>query len=89
VTAPLLVAVAHGLDLLTFMWAVSILGIGGESNGLIRQAHGAGGLLLIVALKTAGLIALACIASMRRWALLPAAGAGIAGASVNLVALSL
>jgi hypothetical protein len=35
-TRPLLVGVAHGLDLLTFLLAVAAFGIRGESNGLLR-----------------------------------------------------
>lgn len=85
----LLVAVAHGLDLVTFMLAVDRWGIGGEANGLVQMAYLSGGLLLVVTLKASGALALSCIAHMRRWALLPAAGAGIAGATFNLIAISL
>jgi len=87
VTRPLIVSVAHGLDFLTFALALSLIGIGGESNGLMASTYGAGGLVAVLALKTSGTAALALISQMRAWALLPAAGAGILGAAANLSAL--
>lgn len=86
---PLLVSVAHGLDLLTFVMALSAIGIAGESNGLMSAVYLSGGLLALVALKAAGTLGLACIAHMRRWALLPATAAGIVGALTNLAALGI
>jgi hypothetical protein len=88
---PLLVGVAHGLDLLTFMLAVAVLGlsIGDEANPFMRMAYATTGMAGVVALKTSGAVALALIAHMRRWALIPAAGAGIVGASVNVLAISI
>jgi hypothetical protein len=90
-TRSLLVAVAHGLDLLTFMLAVVVVGLSveGESNLLMRSAHATAGLLGVVALKSFGAVALSCIVHLRSWALLPAAGAGVVGASVNLLAISI
>lgn len=90
-TVALLVMVAHGLDLVTFMAGISSFGVAieAESNPLMRQVFAAGGLPLVAGLKTAGAVALACIAHMRRWALVPATGAGIAGAGINLMAISL
>lgn len=86
-TRPLLVSVSHGLDLLTFIAALSAFGISGESNGLMQTVYVSSGLLTLVALKAAGTLGLACLAQMRRYALVPAAGAGIIGATVNLLAL--
>lgn len=88
-TPALLVAVSHGLDLLTFMLAVERWGIAGEANSLMQMAYLSGGLALVVTLKASGALALSCIAHLRRWALLPAAGAGIAGATINLIAITL
>ena len=84
----LLVLVAHGLDLLTFMWVVSVYSIDGEWNTLARTAVAAGGIGLLILLKSAGSLALGLISHMRPWALIPAAGAGLLGASVNLLALT-
>jgi len=86
-TRPLLVANAHGLDLLTFLMALSLFGIGGEANGFMRTAYASAGLLGVVALKASGTAALAFLAQIRGWALVPAAGAGLLGASVNLLAI--
>lgn len=86
-TRPLLVSVSHGLDLLTFIAAVSMFGIAGESNGLMRTVYLSGGLFTLVALKASGTAALAFITQMRPRYLVPAAGAGIVGATVNLASL--
>ena len=86
-TGFLLVAVAHGLDLLTFMVAVTVHGIGGEANPLARMAFISLGLLGLVVLKAAGTVALACIAHMRPWALIPATVSGMLGAVVNSLAI--
>lgn len=86
-TRPLIVSVAHGLDFLTFLLAVSAVGIAGESNGLMASTYAAGGLLAVLALKVSGTTALACMSQMRTWVLLPAAGAGIVGAAANLSAI--
>ena len=85
----LLVATAHALDLLTFALAVQLLGISGESNGVMATAYLSAGMDGVIALKTAGTVALSCIALMRRWALLPAAGSGVLFASINLIAIGL
>ena len=86
---PLIVAVAHGLDLMTFLLALAAFGVGGEANGLMQAAYLHLGPAGVVALKTAGTTALALISQLRGWALLPAAAAGIVGAATNLLALKL
>ena len=86
---PLLIAVSHGLDLLTFMVVVQIYGLDGEWNRF--AALGLGVLLL---LKVAGAYALALLVhrpvwpttAFHRFGLVPAVGAGIIGAEVNLIA---
>jgi len=88
-TRPLIVAVAHGLDLVTFLLAVAAFGIGGESNGIMQSVYVHGGAAALIALKGSGAAALALIAELRGWALLPAALAGIAGAGINVAALTL
>jgi hypothetical protein len=88
-TRPLLVGVAHGLDLLTFLLAVAAFGVGGESNGLMQTVYLHGGPTGIVALKSSGTAALALISQLRGWALVPAVIAGIVGAATNLLALRL
>jgi hypothetical protein len=88
-TRPLLVAVAHGLDLLTFLLALSAFGIGGETNGLMHTIYLQAGQAGIVALKTSGAAALALMSQLWGWTLLPAAAAGIVGAAVNVLALRL
>ena len=88
-TRPLIVGVAHGLDLVTFLMALAVFGIGGESNGLMQTIYLHGGQVGIVALKTSGATALALISQLRGWAVAPAAVAGIAGAAINLFALRL
>ena len=80
-------AVAHGLDLLTFLIALRAFGVHGEANGLMRTLYLELGPAGVVALKSAGASALACMSQLRRWALVPAAFAGILGAAVNLLAL--
>jgi hypothetical protein len=87
VTRPLLVGVAHGLDYLTFLMAVSLLGIGGESNGLMQMAYLQVGLGGVAALKASGATALALMSTMRSWVFVPAASAGLFGASINLIAI--
>jgi hypothetical protein len=88
-TRALLVAVAHGLDLLTFLLALRAFGVHGEANGLMRTLYLEAGPAGVVALKSAGASALAFMSQMRGWVLVPAAAAGIAGAAVNLLALRL
>jgi hypothetical protein len=88
-TRPLIVAVAHGLDLLTFLLALGTFGIGGEANGFMHTIYVQAGQGGIVALKTSGAASLALISQMRGWALVPAAAAGILGAAVNILALRL
>ena len=36
---PLIVAVVHGLDLVTFLMAMAAFGIRGESNGLMQTVY--------------------------------------------------
>jgi hypothetical protein len=86
---PLIVGVAHGLDLLTFLLVLAAFGIGGESNSLMQTVYLHGGQAGIVALKSSGATALALITQLRGWAVVPAAMAGIAGAAINLFALRL
>ena len=80
-------AVAHGLDLITFLLALRAFGVHGEANGLMRTLYLELGPAGIVALKSAGATALAFISQLRGWALVPAACAGILGAAINLLAL--
>jgi biotin transporter BioY len=89
--APLLVGVAHGLDLVTFMLALTLtpITIDGEWNVLARMAYASAGLAGVVLLKASGTVALALIVHMRRWALLPATVPGIIGATVNLLAIAI
>lgn len=84
---PLWVLNAHGADLLTFLLAVSLFGIQGEGNGIMRAVESQLGLAGIIGLKAGGAIALAAIAARRRWALIPATGAGFVGAVINLAAV--
>ena len=88
-TRPLIVAVAHGLDLVTFLLALAAFGIGGESNGVMQTVYFHSGQAGIIALKSSGAAALALITDLHGWALVPAALAGIAGAAVNTLALTL
>ena len=88
-TRPLIVGVAHGLDLVTFLMAVAAFGIAGEANSVMQTVYAHGGQGGIVALKGSGALALALITELRGWAFLPAAIAGIAGAAINLLALGL
>ena len=80
-------AVAHGLDLVTFLLALRAFGVHGEANGLMRTLYLELGPAGVVALKGAGASALAFMSQLRGWALVPAACAGIMGAAVNLLAL--
>jgi hypothetical protein len=92
--APLLVLVAHGLDALTFLWAVELWGLSGEANPIahyVVDMAGIGGLLLMKAGGAA--VAATIVARARHWRtgkLLFASAAGIVGATSNLtwVALS-
>jgi hypothetical protein len=93
VTRPLIVAVAHGLDLMTLLLALQVYSLDGEWNVIART----GGIEAAVLLKVAGTVALACLVVWRldswprfhRFALPIAAGAGIVGAAVNTIALHL
>lgn len=78
---------AHEADLVSFLLAMSLLGIHGESNGLMRQAYDQLGVPGVVMLKTSGAIALTMLTAMRPWAFLPAVGSGLVGAVVNVVAV--
>ncbi len=88
----LLVAVAHGLDLVTFLVVVQVYGLTGEWNRF--ATFGLGALLL---LKAAGTTALALmihrpmwpLSAMYRYGLVPTVGAGIIGAEVNLIAYAI
>lgn len=84
---PLLVAVAHGLDLVTFGLAVERYGLSGEW-GPLAAIFGLG-LPAVVAAKLVGGAAAAWIVHrVGRWTAL-AAGAGIVGAASNTWALAL
>lgn len=89
--APLLILVAHGLDALTFLLAVELWGMWGESNPIAQAIYTAAGLWGLVLLKTGGAaVAAAIVARARHWRtgkLLFAAAAGILGATANLTAL--
>jgi hypothetical protein len=89
-----MVFVAHGLDLVTFLIALSALTIHAEANHLMRSLYLSAGPIGVVALKTAGTVALACMVAQQRWpqlarwSFVPAVGAGILGGEVNLLALT-
>jgi len=88
-TRPLMVLVSHGLDLLTFLMVVEIYGLDGEWNQL--AAAGLGALLLLKVLGTTALALLVHrpiwpLTALYRFGLVPAVGAGIIGAEVNLIA---
>lgn len=86
-TGPLIVLLSHALDFLTFLMAVSLFGLRGEANGLALWLVTLGGLGLLLLVKSAGATLLAGIVQRRPGYLLPAAGAGLLGASINLLAL--
>lgn len=86
-TGPLIVLVSHALDFATFGMAVSLFGVSGESNGLAKWLIALGGFGLLLLVKSAGATLLAGIVQRRPGYLLPAAGAGLLGASVNLLAM--
>lgn len=86
-TGPLMVLVSHGLDFLTFLMAVSLFGLPGEVNGLAKWLVALGGFGLLLLVKSAGATLLAGIVQRRPGYLLPAAGAGLLGASLNLLAM--
>jgi hypothetical protein len=92
-TRPLIVLVAHGLDVLTFGIAVSVFGLWGaslygyESNGIAGWLVSLGGFGLLLLVKSAGATLAAGIVQHRPKYLLLAAGAGIIGATVNLFAV--
>lgn len=86
-TGPLMVLVSHGLDFLTFLLAVSLFGVDGEVNGVAKWLIALGGFGLLLLVKSAGATLLAGIVQRRPGYLLPAAGAGLLGASVNLLAM--
>lgn len=91
--APLIVLVAHGLDALTFLWAVDLWGVGGESNPIAQAVYAAAGLGGLLLLKAGGAaVASAIVARARHWRtgkLLFASAAGILGAVTNLTAVAL
>jgi hypothetical protein len=79
---------AHLADLATFGLAISVYGISGEGNPIVRELFAAGGLPLVAAVKVAGALGAALIvAHQRRWLAL-AAGSGLVGAITTLVAVA-
>ena len=66
-TRPLIVAVAHGLDLVTFLMALAAFGIRGESNGLMQTVYLHLGPAGILALKSSGATAAGTSAQPRSW----------------------
>ena len=85
----LLLLNAHGLDLLTLLWALSLGGIGGEANPVIRSLFVTSGPLGIVAIKSAGVGVFAWKAASRRTLLTFGIWLGIVGALANVVSIGL
>lgn len=89
--APLLVLVAHGLDLVVTLQLIAILGgAAGETNPIARAAHDAAGVGGLVGLKAGGTLAMLRLlrpdvprAGIR---LALAAGSGIVLAAVGALA---
>jgi len=92
-TAPLLVLVAHGLDLLVTLQLLTLVGGWGETNPIARAAHDAAGAGGIVGLKAGGTLAMLRLLrpdvprSEIRLAL--AGGSGVVLAAVGLLSWSL
>jgi hypothetical protein len=87
-TGPISATIAtHLADLATFMLAIGLYGVAGESNPVVRELFGLGGLPLVAAVKVAGALVAALIVSRRRQWLWLAAGSGLLGAVVTLAAL--
>jgi hypothetical protein len=80
---------AHGLDLLTFAWAVSIYGVSGEANPLMRGLYALGGMagILVIRVVAVGLFAW----HAPKWPTLLTFGTwlGMVGALSNAVAVGL
>ncbi len=92
-TRPLMVAVSQGLDLLTFLMAVSMFGIQGEYGPARSVFHA--GMGEIVILKMCGTIALMWMVQssrwprIRSWSFVPAVASGLIYASVNLIVIQM
>jgi hypothetical protein len=86
----LLLLNAHGLDLLTLLWAVSLYGgVQLESNPWMRLVYGIAGSGGIVVTKAAG-VSIFAWAGQRRQALLTfGIFVGLVGAAANVVAIGL
>jgi hypothetical protein len=86
-----LVAVSHGMDLITYLWAASLFDASwAESNpiqGAIFAALGLGGVVLV---KTAGvyLMTYLVVHRPRRKYLIPAVMAGLIGVLANMLTIS-
>jgi len=86
VIAPLIVLVAHGLDMLTFLMATQRFGYGGEWGVLATIGLGVGGVL---AFKIAmGMTMAWFVTRWRHWLPLMALG-GLLPATVNVLSLVL
>lgn len=85
-------ALAHALDVITFAVVIQHWTIGGEFGSSMVVAYVAGGMLLVIALKAAGVLALSCLVVWERFpwfarvAFVPAVGAGLVGTLVNAAA---
>ncbi|HYM83611.1 MAG TPA: hypothetical protein VEY67_05640 [Candidatus Dormibacteraeota bacterium] len=89
-TVALLALDSQLLDGATWLMAVARTGIGGESNpmALALYAHGGTGLVLLVKIAAATVLALvAWRLDGRRWALVPAMF-GVFGAITNILAFA-
>jgi hypothetical protein len=89
-----LILIAHALDLLTFIPAVGMYGIGGEGNPLARFAYDTAGLPGVMALKVTGVaLALWMLAGVtdspaKGIAIAIVAAFGFLGAASNLYAIT-
>lgn len=90
----LVIILAQWCDLSTFLAAVSVHGIGGESNPLMRLAYVRAGLWGVAGMKlVATALILLCIAGLRPawrpWAVGAVVGLALLGSAVNVLAVVL
>ena len=85
-----LIALAMTADLVTFALVVPVVGIGAESNPIMRRAYFAFGLGLVAALKVACTIVIVLLVARvprRRLPTMLAVGFGLLGTVANVAAI--
>jgi hypothetical protein len=85
----LLLLNAHGLDLLTTLWAIAAMGIGGEANPAVRAVYVLGGPPAVALVKVAGVGVFARFGQRHRTLFTFGIWIGLTGALLNALSLGI